>query len=335
MKVLFLYKGKNETGGNRVVVTQGKSLEKRGVEIEYFPLAGKGPFVYFRALAGIRKRLRAGGADLIHAHYGFSGLAGFLSAGKRPLVVSFMGSDLLGSHTRRGKIKLWSKVMICMHVFLARYFYSLTIVKSEQMKEKLLKHTRYAVIPNGVDLKMFRHVDRSSARQQLNIDTDDTVVLFPSGRNNPEKNFQLASAAAGRVKGQSVRLLEMSSTAHEEMNLWFNAADLLLVTSFHEGSPNIVKEAMATGCPVVSTAVGDIEWLSGDLKGHYLSGSDPGELAVNIEEAVRFRKENGFTEGRDRIIKLGLDAEKVADSITGHYASITEEKRQISDKHED
>ena len=102
MRVLFLYRGKNEAGDNRVVVTQGKSLEAAGVEIEYFPLTGRGPGTYFRALSAIRKRLRSSEADLIHAHYGFSGFAAWMASGRRPVIVSFMGSDLLGSHSRGG-----------------------------------------------------------------------------------------------------------------------------------------------------------------------------------------------------------------------------------------
>jgi len=323
MKILFLYKGKSDEGANRVVVTQGKSLEERGIEIDYFPLSGRGPGAYLGVLPAIRRRLKSGGADLLHAHYGISGIAGLLSAGRKPLVVSFMGSDILGSHSFRGKLRLWSRLMIYLHKFLARYFYSFTIVKSEQMASKLLKNTRFAVIPNGVDISLFRPIDKLLARQKLNLNKDETIVLFPADRKNTEKNFALASAAVERVKAGNFRLLDVNNAGRDEMNLLFNAADLLLVTSFHEGSPNIVKEAMATGCPVVSSAVGDIPWLFGDMPGHYLSGFDAGELAGKIREAAQFRKEHEFTDGRDRIMKLGLDTEHVADLIKSQYVRLS------------
>lgn len=323
MKVLFIYKGKSKEGANRVVVTQGKSLEKRGVEIDYFPLSGRGPGVYLSALPAIRRRLKSGGADLLHAHYAISGIAGLLGAGRKPLVVSFMGSDILGSHSVRGKLKLWSKLMIYVHKFLARYFYSFTIVKSEQMGGKLLKNTKFAVIPNGVDISLFKPLNKLLARQKLNLGMDETIVLFPADRRNTEKNFALASAAVEMIKDGKFRLLDVNNAGRDEMNLLFNAADLLLVTSFHEGSPNIVKEAMATGCPVVSSAVGDIQWLFGNMPGHYLSGFDAGELAGKIREAAEFRKEHEFTDGRDRIMKLGLDTEHAADLIISQYVRLS------------
>lgn len=324
MKVLFLYRGKDAAGGNRVVVTQGKSLEARGVAVVYLPLQGRGPWAYLKSVSAIRRRLKQDGADIVHAHYGISGIAGLLACGRRPLVVSFMGSDLLGSHTPDGKKRIAGRLMVSLHRFLARYFYSMAIVKSGEMELRLCRNTRHAVIPNGVDLELFRPLERSSARRQLNLDPDGCLVLFPAGRDNPEKNFALASAAVERLAASGFRLVEINNAGREEMNLWFNAADLLIVTSFHEGSPNIVKEALASCCPVVSTAVGDIPWLFGKMAGHFISGFDAAELADRIVEAARFRRETDFTEGRSRIVQLGLDSDRIATIITDLYSRLTE-----------
>lgn len=327
MRVLFLYRGKNEAGDNRVVVTQGKSLEAAGVEIEYFPLTGRGPGTYFRALSAIRKRLRSSEADLIHAHYGFSGFAAWMASGRRPVIVSFMGSDLLGSHSRGGGKTPGSWLMSQLNILLARFCYSLSIVKSAAMKERLLSRTPTAVIPNGVDLNILMPVDRLEARRRMNLDADGFLVLFPAARNNPEKNFDLATAAVERLAEKGFRLLDVNNAGREEMKLLFNAADLLLVTSFHEGSPNVVKEAMACGCPVVSAAVGDIPWLFGETPGHYLSVFDAGELSAAIEAAAAFRREHGFTAGRERIMQLGLDSVTVAGIIKDHYSRLIAGKK--------
>lgn len=323
MRVLFLYRGKNEAGDNRVVVTQGKSLEAAGVEIEYFPLTGRGPGTYFRALSAIRKRLRSSEADLIHAHYGFSGFAAWMASGRRPVIVSFMGSDLLGSHSRGGGKTPGSWLMSQLNILLARFCYSLSIVKSAGMQKRLLKNTPSAVIPNGVDLDIFKLVDRLEARRLLNLDRDEFIVLFPAIRNNPEKNFTLASEAAGSLEEKGFRLLEVNSAGREEMSMLFNAADMLLVTSFHEGSPNVVKEAMACGCPVVSTAVGDIPWLFGDAPGHYLPGFDAREVSAAIQAAAKFRRDSRFTAGRERIMETGLDSVTIAGIIMSHYSRLT------------
>jgi glycosyltransferase involved in cell wall biosynthesis len=323
MKVLFLYRGKNDEGDNRVVVTQGKTLESAGVDIDYFPLTGRGPGAYLRAVSAIRKRLRTGGAWLIHAHYGISGLAGLFAAGSKPLIVSFMGTDLLGSHRPGGRKGAASRLMAFINRWLARRYYSLSIVKSSEMQGKLFRNTRHALIPNGVDLGAFAPVDRVIARRQMNLDPEGYIVLFPAGRNNPEKNFLLASDTADLLRERGFRLMDVNNASREEMNLLINAADLLLVTSFHEGSPNIVKEAMACCCPVVSTSVGDIPWLFGDTPGHYLTGFDAREIAARMEEAVRFRREYRFTDGRSRIEQLGLDSESIARIIMDHYSRLS------------
>lgn len=325
MKVLFLYRGKNEAGDNRVVVTQGKSLESAGVEVVYFPLTGRGIGAYLRALSAIRKMLRSSGADLIHAHYGISGIAGLLAAGRKPLIVSFMGTDLLGSHSSGGRTGAVSRLLAFINRKLARRYYSLSIVKSSEMQGRLLRNTSHALIPNGVDLGTFAPLDRAGVRQRLNLDQNGFLVLFPAGRNNPEKNFSLASEASEMLRERGFTLMDVNSASREEMNLLINAADLLLVTSFHEGSPNIVKEAMACCCPVVSTAVGDIPWLFGDTPGHYIAGFDAREIAARIEEAAMFRRECGFTDGRNRIVQLGLDSERVARIIMDHYSRLTAE----------
>ncbi len=325
MKVLFLYRGKNDAGDNRVVVTQGKTLESAGAEIVYFPLTGRGPAAYLRALAAIRKRLRSSGADLIHAHYGISGIAGLLASGGKPLIVSFMGTDLLGSQRPGGKKATAGMLLAWINRWLAKRFYSLSVVKSSEMQGRLFRHTRHALIPNGVDLGAFMPVDRAIARQRLNLDRDEFIALFPAGRDNPEKNYPLAAEAAELIRDRGFRLIDVNSASREDMNLLINAADLLLVTSFHEGSPNIVKEAMACCCPVVATTVGDIAWLFGDTPGHYLTGFDAREIAAAIEEATRFRRESFFTEGRNRIVKLGLDSERTARIIMDHYSRLTAE----------
>ena len=98
-----------------------------------------------------------------------------------------------------------------------------------------------------------------------------------------------------------------------------NASDIVVLTSLREGSPNVIKEAMACNCPVVATDVGDIAWLFGNEPGHFLSGFDPQDVATKLNMALEFSEEYGRTSGRNRIIELGLDSESVARRIVGVY----------------
>lgn len=119
----------------------------------------------------------------------------------------------------------------------------------------------------------------------------------------------------------------MAGCSREDVNLLINAADCTLLTSFSEGSPQFVKEAMACNSPVVATDVGDIAWLFGNEPGHYLCGFDPEDVAEKIQAALEFSYKFGKTQGRKRIMALGLDSESVAGKILSIYQSVLKKGR--------
>ena len=103
------------------------------------------------------------------------------------------------------------------------------------------------------------------------------------------------------------------------MPIYLNAADLLLSTSLWEGSPNIVKEAMACNIPVVATEVGDIKYLFGDSEGYYYTDPLPDRLA----EKINYILDNELKpEGRQRIIDLNLDYDSFAEKLISIYLEI-------------
>jgi teichuronic acid biosynthesis glycosyltransferase TuaC len=71
-----------------------------------------------------------------------------------------------------------------------------------------------------------------------------------------------------------------------------NAADLLLLTSLTEGSPQVIKEAMACNCPIVATDVGDIREIIGYTDGCYITTFKPSDVAVKIQAAFLLGKKN-------------------------------------------
>jgi len=301
MKVLFVSSAKTGDVGH-VVRNQGESLQKDGVEIDYL-IIEPGVCGYLRAISRIKRAFREGGYDLVHAHYSLSAFSATL-AGVKPLVVSLMGSDAFAPWVVRVIIRILSSLI-----------WSATIIKTEEMKARL-RLARALVLPNGVDLMRFAPVDKSKARAHLNLATESKVILFITMRDRPEKDLPLAMRAIKSLNENSVEFIHLYDKQNSEIAWYLNAADLLLLTSKREGGVNVIKEAMACNCPIVSTDVGDVRYVISDTQGCYVSGHDENSLADNIRKALAFRQR---TNGRLRITELGLDSSTVAKKIIDIY----------------
>jgi glycosyltransferase involved in cell wall biosynthesis len=107
---------------------------------------------------------------------------------------------------------------------------------------------------------------------------------------------------------------------------YLNAADVLVQTSFAEGSPNVIKEAMACNCPIVATPVGDVQEIIGDTEGCYLCSFDPIDLKYKIEKVLRAGKR---TSGRDRILRIGLDMETITNRLLNLYNEVVTDGNKI------
>ncbi len=307
MRVLFVARETVKGLLSPLVSRQGDSLKDAGVEVEYFPIRGKGRGGYIRSVFALRRYLRLNRFDVIHAHYSLSSFAATL-AGARPLIVSLMGSDVL-----RGKVeRYWLRR-------LAKGRWSALIVKSEEMKA-VLGIRSAAVIPNGIDMESFRPLAENEARANSGF-ASGKHVIFVGDPGRDEKNFDLARCAYDLLKRDRVELHVISGLSHESMPDIMNAADVLLLTSRYEGSPNVIKEAMACNCPIVATDVGDIRWIIGDTEGCYLTSFDPGDVASKLQLALKFGRR---TRGRERLIELGLDSVSVAKRIVQLYQDVIE-----------
>lgn len=320
MKVLFVYSGNSDSGQNKIVENQAKSLIAKGIEIQLFPIRGNGFKGYLKNARKISELVQQIKFDLIHAHYGLSGIAAVCS--KKRLIVSYMGDDLVGSNTKGGSLLLWSRILIKINSFFSKFCYDYSIVKSLEMGNNLFRGTKYSLIPNGVNLNEFFPLPKQEAREKLGIDPREKLVLFVSNPSREEKNYLLAEKAVNNLTDPLVNLHTVYNCPQDKLSTLYNAADLLLLTSFHEGSPNAIKEAMACNCPIVSTNVGDVKWVIGSVEGCFISSFDPKDVSKKIKLAIDFRKNHGQTRGRERIIELGLDSETVAQKIINVYNKI-------------
>lgn len=324
MKVLFVSSGKSSDGISPVVSAQGRSLQKSGVRVDYFAIGGKGLFSYLKAVPRLRRLLDGGNHDLVHAHYGLCGLVALMAVRRQKLVVSFMGDDLLGSRKQNGKIRPSSRIMSALNAFISARFYDHTIVKSERMLRPGLKINSVTVIPNGVDTDLFRPMDRNETMKVTGWDPRHRHVIFVSDPSRSEKNYPLAKLAVDYLHRNDTELHAVIGIDQSMMPYYYGSADALLLTSFHEGSANAIKEAMACNCPVISTDTGDASVVTSDTSACFIVPWDHIAISSIVERAIEYRIKNGETNGRERIVSMGLDSVAVADRIIRIYKKVLE-----------
>jgi glycosyltransferase involved in cell wall biosynthesis len=286
---------KNQT----FIYDQVKAVQKGYEDFQFhlFFIRGKGLSGYLENLPGLIKSIIEKNIHLIHAHNGYSGLLSTLQR-RVPVITTFHGSDLNNKKTR--------VISNLVHLLSSK-----TIVVSQKLFEKLLFRKKKAtIIPCGIDFNIFHPIDRSLARKRMNLDQNKKYILFSSSFDNPVKNFPVAEKAL-EMSGISAEFLELKGYSRKEVNLLLNAANLALLTSFSEGSPQFIKEAMACNTPVVSTDVGDVKELINTTNGCYIAKSEPEDLAKKIKNAIKYN----HTEGRKNIQPLSnkIIAAKIAD----------------------
>nr|WP_299232992.1 glycosyltransferase [Natronomonas sp.] len=243
---------------------------------------------YVRFYRRVRRRSREP-YDVVHANYGLTGPMA-LAQSIRPVVVSFWGSDLLGNVGRMSRL--------CARLADA------VIVMSNEM-DGMLK-TESHVIPHGVDLDLFRPFSREAARRSVGWRSDATHVLFPYASQREAKDYPRAERVVDRVRGRidgDVVLQTLHDVPHALMPLYMNAADVLLLTSKSEGSPNSVKEAMACNLPVVATDVGDVSERLAGVDPSFVCRTD-GALCDGLIDVLGARRPSN---GREAVEPLGID----------------------------
>jgi len=290
LRVLMITAGWPQPGQPQTthfVKRQAEFLQKAGVQVDVFHFRGaKRPWNYARAWLSVRPRIRSGQYDLVHAQFGQSGV---LALPKRlPLVVTLRGSDILGivgpngRHTLAGKVSQW-----VTRVALKRA--DAVVVVSEHMKAYFQTSATVAVLPSGLDFELFGTMPRDEARARLGWPLDKHLVLFAGNPEQPRKRYALAKAAVGVLsRTLPAELVVAWGVPHTDVPLYMNACDAFVFTSMQEGSPNVVKEALACDLPVVSVPIGDTaERLRGIEGCELVEDERPEAIAAALERVLR------------------------------------------------
>lgn len=309
MKILIVcsYKPNMSEGCVAFIREQVEALREQGFECEYYHIKGKGMLGYLREVPGLRKKIREWQPDIVHAHYGLSCLVANIATRRVPVVSTYHGSDINVKSVRR-----FSKIAIRLSAW------NIYVSKRNMALVGAVEGKKCSLIPCGVSLSDDQLQSRSEARKALGWSATDKKVLFAGAFDNDVKQPELAKAAVAMLDG--VELVELKGYSRSEVNTLMCAANCLLMTSRTEGSPQVIKEAMACGCPIVSVDVGDVIERTEGVDGCYVVKSrDLREIAEAIEKALAF---NGRTKGRDRIVELGYTNDLVAKKIIEIYGNI-------------
>lgn len=269
---------------------------------------------YIKSIFKIRKLIKEQHFDLIHIHYGFSGL--FLLLGKLPkripIIITLHGGDI---QEEQGKnIQVWFTKQI-----LKRANVAITLNnRMDEITKKYIKRTQ--IIPCSVNTDIFTP---SLAPKTINFEKE-IHILFPSDRNRSVKNYPLFLETISILKNKykiKCKTSEVKNMSRIEVVTLYQNANLMIMTSISEGSPQVVKEAMACNLPVISTNVGDVTNLLENVKNSAVSNKmEAEELAFLAYQAIN-NQIKGIN-GRDKIFQMQLNDQAIAQKIYNIYTSL-------------
>lgn len=317
LRVLFVtsqWGGKEGVGGAPFIRREVEALRACGLDVDVFAYDGAwSPSAYLRAIRTFRRRLRKRPFDIVHARFGQCGLVG-RAQWHVPVVITYGGSDVQGSLEFSGMARFRNYLLRFVSWGLSLLVDEVIVVADHL--GKMLPRRTYHVIPSGIDFALFEPVDQQVARTRLALPQHKRLVLFAGNPDNKQKRYGLA-ARAFEIAAASIdaELVVLTGQPSSYVPLFMSACDVLLLTSFNEGSPNVVKEALACNLPVVSVDVGDVRERIGSIEGCVLCESS--EPAVIADALLTVLKQSRRLSSREAV--RDLDGKVMAADVVSVY----------------
>ncbi len=292
-----MYPNESDKVQGLFIKNQLENLINSGIEVDYLNISIKNAVPdYIKGYFVLRKKLKYGKYDLIHAHYGF---LGFLAAFQKqvPFVLTLHGTD----------------VNIIWQRFFSKFaaIFAKSIIVTNKSHKKIMGK-KSMIIPTGIDQNTFYPIEKNVAREKMGLKKDGKYIIFPSWRTRKVKNYPLFSDVIKRLKEKDNTFEEilLEGLSGSEVNLYFNAANLLLLTSFSEGSPLVIREALACNLPIVSLDVGDVAERIKNYSNCYIVSNGVDEITSNIFKIV---SENGkaVNKGNEGLVTLEENAKEL------------------------
>ena len=323
MKLLVIASDK---GGKFVpfIEEQILALQQAGIQIIRYGVTRKGIVGYLRELPALRRHIRKERPDVIHAHYGLCGLLANLQR-RIPVVTTYHGSDI-----NQPSILRFSKIAMRLsawNIFVSKK--NVALAMGREGEEAKRQSGKYSLVPCGINIPrpwsemQHQWVEQLTLNQwvQSVLKHDVKNILFAGAFDNMVKDPELAKAAINELTalGTKAELIELKGYNRDQVNALMYNCNALLMTSKSEGSPQVIKEAMACGCPIVSVDVGDVAERTSGVKGCWVVPTrEPEDIAQAINKALAFE---GKTNGRERVIEMGLSNEQVAKKLLDIFAA--------------
>jgi glycosyltransferase involved in cell wall biosynthesis len=229
-----------------------------------------------------------------------------------------MGSDLLMKDK-----PFFQSLLFNISKYLSIAFASKIIVKSKKMIENLPASKKIILLPNGVNTKMFYPQNKDNAKDLLGWDSEFTNILFAANPLRKEKNFKLFQDSIALVPTSiKIKIHTLVNIPFEQIPIYMNAADVVVLTSIYEGSPNVIKEALACNSIIVSTDVGDVRELIGEIEGCFISTFEVENLVKNLEQAIEYSKNGNNLKGLEQIFSKFIDEDSIAKKLIEVYKSV-------------
>lgn len=358
MRILVVsrYKEKYPSRQAPFVTEQAEAIRALGHEIEYYLVKGS----YIKQYFALRKKIKEWKPDIIHAHYGLTACVAEMQ-NMVPVVTTFHNGE-----THRWYVNLVSSlcslqakhvIYVAPHIREKVYFkaknYSIApcgitldecviTEKAEARKELGWNAKKKYILFGGaffdlrknypllreaverVEIEELR--DKSEAKKYVQSIATNTLPDHIKSQND-----YWTTINGGEELGDVV-CMEMWKRTRQECMLMMSAADVFVLPTKNEGSPQALKEAMACNCPIVATDVADIRYMLGDMPGHWILENKKGthadwvgdersaeELAELLRKALAFK---GRTHGRDRIQEICYTNEQIAKKIVKIYETI-------------
>ncbi|MBP5539669.1 MAG: glycosyltransferase [Bacteroidales bacterium] len=322
MRILHItnnYPSERNPAFGSFVQSQVASLQASGVDCAVFFVDGRGcVWRYLRAWMRLVWHLLTHRYDVLHCHHALTGLLLCLTGA--PLF-----SRCVLSYQNSPSYEWGRGTFFLLYPFFRRF-----ILKFRD--EALSGYKKVCVIPNGCSPERFRPMDKAECRRELGLEPEGSYVLFidANARRAAKKHsqkrrdrFDVALIRLCECLGKPVHPMILQDEDPLRMPLWYNAADLFLLTSDYEGSPNAVKECLMCNTPVVATPVGDLPYLAKYCPDcHVVPDFDPNTLAQKAWEVMTGVAGGPGQTSRDALLKLGYGLEDTASKLVEMYRGL-------------